>query len=348
MTRPRVLAAAAVAGVLSVATALPILAATATLVLSPQSGTVNSAFAATYTFTGSHCGNELLEIRWGSTSGKLLQQVAYPPHCGSVVVGGLYPPAGTAPAQYSVWGRLILSGVAVSGTEASAVYTVKPSPPPPSPTPTPPPPPTASAAPPTRAPTAAASARTTTALAPRTSAPRSSSAVGAATSAAAGPSQGATVARPGASTAHGDSNALPPMLLATERWMVRSPLLALAAAIVLVAAVTWWVYGTPMPKRLAPQQSAPVATPTEPPGTSVDPEPAPAREIYRAVPSTRYVSSAPPAPAPPSPGPPVWNSPSAGSAAQSTESPAPAAPTSSPLERTPDGLPPMAPPPPAG
>src|SRR5258708_34034063 len=104
LTRSRFAAAAAFAGVVALGPALPILAASAVLVISPQSGSVSAAFSATYSFSAIRCNNLVLQVRWSSPTGKLLQQVPYPSRCGAITVAGLYPPAGTVPAQYSVWG----------------------------------------------------------------------------------------------------------------------------------------------------------------------------------------------------------------------------------------------------
>src|SRR5258708_25172214 len=136
MARARFMAAAAAASVIAVAQALPILAASASLTVSPISGGASAAFSATYTFSANRCNNQLLEIRWNSPTGKVLRQVPYPTHCGTAIVSGLYPPTGSSPGRYAVWGDLVLNGAAITGTQASAAYTVS-APPVPSPSPKP-------------------------------------------------------------------------------------------------------------------------------------------------------------------------------------------------------------------
>jgi hypothetical protein len=64
---------------------------------------------------------------------------------------------------------------------------------------------------------------------------------------------------------------------------------------VLFAAVTWWVFGTPIPGRPTRHRLSPVVETEEPTIVSIDPEPAAEREIYRAKPSSLYTRSAGPA-----------------------------------------------------
>jgi hypothetical protein len=80
--------------------------------------------------------------------------------------------------------------------------------------------------------------------------------------------------------------------VAAGSWIVRSPVPTLAIAGLFFAAVTWWVYGTPVPGRQARQQLSPVVETEAPTIMSVDPEPAAEREIYRARPSTMYTQPA--------------------------------------------------------
>src|SRR5258708_18329995 len=154
MARARFMAAAAAASVIAVAQALPILAASASLTVSPISGGASAAFSATYTFSANRCNNQLLEIRWNSPTGKVLRQVPYPTHCGTAIVSGLYPPTGSSPGRYSVWGDLVLNGDAITRTQSSAAYTGSaPAFPPPSPKPS------VSASPPPTEPTKPARSR---------------------------------------------------------------------------------------------------------------------------------------------------------------------------------------------
>jgi hypothetical protein len=113
----------------------------------------------------------------------------------------------------------------------------------------------------------------------------------------------------------------------------------LAIVIVLLAAATWWVYGTPLPARLARQQLSPAAATAGPAVTSVEPEAPPAPQIYRAVPSTLYRPEAP-----------STDSPEQVTAPEDTTGTVAPGPATQPLsitgfEREADGLPRMAPPP---
>jgi hypothetical protein len=133
---------------------------------------------------------------------------------------------------------------------------------------------------------------------------------------------------------------LPPLLLTTGRWILASPLSALAISIVAVAAVVWWVYGTPLPGRLARRRLTPTPATEAAAAESADPEPPAVREIYQAVPSGLYLQSALAA-QPPKPS---WTT----SADGATPAAAPAAavePSDAEYEYSGDGLPMMAPPP---
>lgn len=352
MARSRFAAAATFALVVTLARALPILAASASLAVSPQSGLASGAFSATYSFSASRCNNQVLQVRWSSPTGKLLQQVAFPSRCGALTVNGLYPPSGTTPAQYSVWATLFQNGSPVAGTQASAPYTI--SAPPPSPSPTP----SSSSAPPppTKAPISTTSGGSNPPSAPR-SAATSSGAAGAATSSSASTKGGLAIAQPGAAgclaagcnaSAPGADGSIPPLLLATGRWVLNSPIPAVGVVAVMLVTAIWWVYGTPLPAQLASRRKSPIAETAAPEITHVAPDPPAERQIYRAMPSTLYTSAVPPA----GPVSPAWTVPAKSSTATAATLPPP--PISAPesthvtgVELGEDGLPRMAPPPPS-
>jgi hypothetical protein len=127
--------------------------------------------------------------------------------------------------------------------------------------------------------------------------------------------------------------------VAAGSWIVRSPVPALAIAGAFFAAVTWWVYGTPLPGRVARQQLRPVVETEEPTTTSIDPEPPPEREIYRARPSDLYRPSAPASDL----AAPVWSTPGADIAASAAYSAAIGPPSDVAVAVGEDGLPQMVP-----
>jgi hypothetical protein len=160
------------------------------------------------------------------------------------------------------------------------------------------------------------------------------------------------MAQPGAGCGRGAASAtcaaaspanasdLPPLLLTTGRWILASPFSALGISIVALAALAWWVYGTPLPGLLARRRLTPAPATEAAAAESADPEPPAAREIYRAVPSGLYLQSALAA-EPPEPS---WSA----SADGATPTATPAAgvePSDVEYEYSGDGLPRMAPPP---
>jgi hypothetical protein len=268
--------------------------AAATLTLSPIAGPATAAFTASYS-GGANCRGDTLQIRWSTQGGPVLGSAPTPGNSCSLTIGNLKPPAGTAPGKYTVWGVMVGKG---SAQPAPAAYTVQaPSPPPPAS-----PPITTTAGTPTASstlPTATATTTTTATATAGASAPGATPQVAvaggggsrpAALGAAIGGGAGASVppgaqASPCAGCSAGRPGASPAILALVGGLLARWPLPATSLGVLLVALVTWWIYGSPMPGA-ARGRRAPAVEPVAAADTALlDGDPAPLeREIYSPAP----------------------------------------------------------------